>query len=128
MARVVTETLNLTAKNVSLTKLKSFGFYHMFHKLLTINVKLQTNIDYKAIVEPLLQCGNCHLKFEILYSCMVVETIKVLVTFIHFAPIFQHDKAHNMMALMFDPRFKGLTCVCGFVGQEKTMDIIHEYD
>jgi len=33
-----------------------------------------------------------------------------------------------MMALMFDPRFKGLTCVCEFVGREKTVEIIHEYD
>jgi hypothetical protein len=43
---------------------------------------------------------------------MVVETMKVLATFILFAQNFQHDKAHNMM-LMFDPRF---TCVCEFVG------------
>jgi len=59
---------------------------------------------------------------------MVVETVKVLATFILFAQNFQHDKAHNMMALMFDPRFKGLTCVCEFVGREKTMEIKHEYN
>jgi hypothetical protein len=56
---------------------------------------------------------------------MVVETMKVLATFILFAQNFQHDKAHNMMALMFDPRF---TCVCEFVGRENTMEIKHEYN
>jgi hypothetical protein len=59
---------------------------------------------------------------------MVAETMKILATLIFFARNFQHDKAHNMMALMFDPRFKGLTCVYEFVGREKTMEIIHEYD
>jgi hypothetical protein len=50
---------------------------------------------------------------------MVIEAVKYLATFIFFAKIFQRDKTHNMMALMFDPRLNGLTCVCDFVGQEK---------
>jgi hypothetical protein len=33
-----------------------------------------------------------------------------------------------MMALMFDLKFKGLTCVREFVGQERAMEIAHEYD
>jgi hypothetical protein len=32
------------------------------------------------------------------------------------------------MTFMLDPRFKGLTCVCEFVGQERAMKIVHEYD
>jgi F0F1-type ATP synthase assembly protein I len=47
---------------------------------------------------------------------MVAEALKVLATFILFAQIVQHFKAHNMITLMFDPRFKGLICVCKFVG------------
>jgi hypothetical protein len=57
---------------------------------------------------------------------MATEVVKFLTIFILFVQIFQCDKTHNMMVLMFDPRFKGLTCVCEFVGREKTMVIIHE--
>jgi hypothetical protein len=49
---------------------------------------------------------------------MAAELVKILAPFVLFAWIFQRDNAHNMMALMFDPRFKGLTCICEFVGQE----------
>jgi hypothetical protein len=46
---------------------------------------------------------------------MIVEVVKVLAPFIFFAWIFNVRKAHNMMALMFDPRYKGFSCVCEFV-------------
>jgi hypothetical protein len=46
---------------------------------------------------------------------MVVEALKVLTAFILFVQNFQRDKAHNMMALMFDSSFKVLICVCEFV-------------
>ncbi len=59
---------------------------------------------------------------------MAAELVKILAPFVLFAWIFQRDNAHNMMALMFDPRFKGLTCICEFVGQEWAMEIVHEYD
>jgi hypothetical protein len=49
---------------------------------------------------------------------MATELVKILAPFLLFAWIFQHDNAHNTMALMLDPRFKGLTCICEFVGQE----------
>jgi hypothetical protein len=29
---------------------------------------------------------------------------------------------------MLDSRFKGLTCVCEFVGQERAMESVHEYE
>ncbi len=51
---------------------------------------------------------------------MATKLVKVLVRFLLFARIFQRGNAHNMIALILDPRFKGLTCVCEFVGQELT--------
>ncbi len=89
---------------------------------------MQVDVDRKTIVEPLLQCGNCDSEWEILYNCMATKVVKALAPFLFFVQNFQCDKAHNMMALMFDLRFKGLICVCEFVGQERTMKIIHEYN
>jgi hypothetical protein len=59
---------------------------------------------------------------------MTIKVVKVLAPFLFFVQNFQHDKAHNIMALMFDLRFKSLTCVCEFVGQKRAMKIVHEYD
>ncbi len=91
-------------------------------------MKLQVDVDHKTTTEPLLQCGNCDSKLEILYNSMATKVVKALAPFLLFVQIFQCDKAHNMMALMLDLIFKGLTCVCEFVGQERAMKIVHEYD
>jgi hypothetical protein len=44
-----------------------------------------------------------------------------------------HDKfdasmAHNMLALMLDPRFKTLKCVTNLIGKDKAQVIMNEYD
>jgi hypothetical protein len=41
---------------------------------------------------------------------------------------FQKAKAHNMLIMMLDPRFKGLGLVIQYVGKEKALHIVGEYD
>jgi len=81
-------------------------------------VKFQIDVDCRVVVEPLLQCGNCDLKLEILYNCIAIEVVKILSPILFFAWIFQHDKTNNMMAFMLDLKFKGLTCIHEFANQK----------
>jgi hypothetical protein len=41
---------------------------------------------------------------------------------------FQHYKAHNMLAMMLDPHYKGLGVVIQYVGKNRAFQIVGEYD
>jgi hypothetical protein len=41
---------------------------------------------------------------------------------------FQKAKTHNMLAMMLHPCFKGLGLVIQYVGKEKTLHMVGEYD
>ena len=41
---------------------------------------------------------------------------------------FTREKAHNMLALMLDPRYKGLHMTIDYVGREKAMHVVAQYD
>jgi hypothetical protein len=40
----------------------------------------------------------------------------------------EKKKAHNMLSLMLDLKFKSLRLISSFVGQEEGVNIVHEYD
>jgi hypothetical protein len=42
--------------------------------------------------------------------------------------MFEEKKAHNMLSLMLDPRFKSLCLVFSFIGREQGVAIVEEYD
>jgi len=52
----------------------------------------------------------------------------VLQPFFHFMDFFQPAKAHNMVALMLDPRFKDLTLVRDYVGHFFAIEIATTYN
>lgn len=56
------------------------------------------------------------------------EVLGVLEPFLSFATVFSRRKAHNMLALMLDPRFKGLGLVRDYVGADKVVGIVFDYD
>jgi hypothetical protein len=56
------------------------------------------------------------------------DTICVLQWFFDFCDKFDAFMAHNMLALMLDPRFKTLKCVTNLIGRDKTHVIMDEYD
>jgi hypothetical protein len=41
---------------------------------------------------------------------------------------YDEKKAHNMLALMLDPRFKSFCHVSSYVGKEQRVFIVEEYD
>lgn len=63
-----------------------------------------------------------------LKSRMEDEVLAVLEPLLSFASNFSRQNAHNMLALMLDPRFKGLGLVRDYVGADKVVVIVLEYD
>jgi hypothetical protein len=59
---------------------------------------------------------------------MQKQVVQVLNPFLPFMASFQKTKAHNMLAMILDPRFKGLGLVIQYVGKERTLHIVGEYD
>ncbi len=56
------------------------------------------------------------------------EVINVLDSFLSFLKKYENKKAHNMISLMLDPRFKSLRIVPSFVGKEQGVVLVQEYD
>ncbi len=69
-------------------------------------------------------------EFELgaLRVCTMVEIQVVLAPFLAFASTYNASKAHNMLALMLDSHFKSLDVVETFVGWEKMIQMVVEYD
>jgi hypothetical protein len=59
---------------------------------------------------------------------MMAKVMAVLAPFLSFVTTYIPNKAHNMLALMLDPRFKCLDVVKAFVGRAKVMEIVAKYD
>ncbi len=59
-------------------------------------------------------------EFKILYRHMAIKRLGVLDHFLSFLETFAiATSVHNMLVLMLDSRFKGLTYVIDFLGHEK---------
>jgi hypothetical protein len=83
---VVIKIPNLVVKHCVFNQIWKFWLLsNALQPTLTIRVKFQVDVDCIIIIEPLLQCGNCDLKLEILYSCMATEVLKILSPFLFFA-------------------------------------------
>jgi len=52
----------------------------------------------------------------------------VLDSFLSFLKKYENNKAHNMISLMLDPRFKSLCIISSFVGKEQSVALVEEYD
>jgi myosin-crossreactive antigen len=56
------------------------------------------------------------------------EGINVLDSFLSFLKKYENKKAHNMISLMLDPKFKSLGIISSFVGKERGVVFVEEYD
>jgi hypothetical protein len=82
VVRAIIETLNPMVKQFVLNQTQEFWLLsNVLQVALTISVKLQVDVDHRTIVEPLLQCGNCDSKLEILYNRMATKVVKSLTPF-----------------------------------------------
>ncbi len=67
-------------------------------------------------------------ELKILKVCMQKQVIVLLKPFLSFLLGFQPRKVHNMLALMFDPWYKGLGLVIDYIGKKWALQIVREYD
>jgi hypothetical protein len=53
-----------------------------------------------------------------MYDRMATKIINVLHIFMGFVETFFQNKAHNMVALMLDSRFKGMDCIMDYIARD----------
>ncbi|KAG0556897.1 hypothetical protein KC19_11G087000 [Ceratodon purpureus] len=82
----------------------------------------------KGLVSPKLETGNFDSELEVLQSRMMSEVINALAPFLSFTVSYSAKHAHNMLALMLDPRYKGLSLVKDYVGRERALQVVAETD
>jgi len=56
------------------------------------------------------------------------EVLNVLDSFLSFLRKYDNRKAHNMVSLMLDPKFKSFYIIFSFVGKEQGVVLGEEYD
>lgn len=129
VARTVTGTLNAIVKQCILNQTR--GYWLLSDALAAafrVSVELQDVHDQRAHVVPALRVGDFESEIEMLKMRMAREAIGVLKPFLAFAVVFSESKAYNMLALMLDPRFKGLECIIEYIGVAKAKEIVQSYD
>jgi hypothetical protein len=76
-------------------------------------------MDDNSIVLDELSLLTCKVKREV---------INALDSFLSFLRKYDNRKAHNMVSLMLDPRFKSLCIVSSCVGREQGVVLVEEND
>jgi hypothetical protein len=72
--------------------------------------------------------GNVVYELSCLAFNIKKEVIKVLDSFLSFLKKYEERKAHDMLSLMLDPRFKTFCLVSSFIGHEQGKAIVEDYD
>ncbi len=58
----------------------------------------------------------------------MVQILEILNSFLSFSMVYNHSKAHNMLAIMFDLSYKNMKCIWDLVGKFVVVEIVVEYD
>jgi hypothetical protein len=67
-------------------------------------------------------------ELSLLTSNIRREVIDVLNFFLSLLKVYDKRKAHNMVSLMLDPRYKSFCILSSFVGREQGVALVDEYD
>jgi hypothetical protein len=67
-------------------------------------------------------------ELSLLTSNIRREVVDVLDFFLSLLKVYDRRKAHNMISLMLDPRYKSLHTLSSFVGREQGVTLVEEYD
>jgi len=59
---------------------------------------------------------------------MIEQVLKALGPFLAFSQSYIIAKAHNMLTIMFDPRFKNIKIIWDFVGNSLALQVVAKYD
>jgi len=68
------------------------------------------------------------LKLSMLTSSIRKQVWDILDEFLSFLTKCEEKKAHNMLSLMLDARFKSLRLVFSFINQEQVVSMVENYD
>ena len=128
-ARTVTQTLNPVVQQCVLNQTR--GYWLLSDALAAafrMSIELQGVYDQCSSVVPPLQVGDFESEIEILKARMAKTTVDVMKPFLRFSLQFVADRAHNMLSLMLDPRFKGLEYVIQYMGVAAAKQVVEDYD
>jgi len=94
-----------------------------------MNLKLKEENKIIPSFESLMEDDSIiSNELSLLTSNIKREVINVLDFFLSFLEKYENKKAHNMISLMFDPRFKSLCLVSSFLGKEQGVVLVEEYE
>ena len=130
VAKAVTKILHLVMQQCILNQSRGYWFlsdvlYATFH----ISIQLQNEYDQRMLAVPTLRYGQMDSELQLLYGRMAFEPIEVIKPCLAFAVDFTCEKVlYIMLSLMLDPMYKGLQVIIDYVGREKAMHIVAEYD
>lgn len=129
IARAVTETLTPVVSQCVLNQTRGFW---LLSDALAGALKLMVQMEAQQLahnsIEPPLECSEFDSELEILYGRMAGQVAAVLRPFLAFSRKYDEGQAQNMLALMLDPRFKGLELLQDYVGREVAKKVVDEYD
>jgi hypothetical protein len=129
VARAVTETLNPVVSQCVVNQTHRYWLLSdVVAGALQLIIQMEAQQLQRSTTEPSLECGEFEYELEILYRRMASEVATVLQPFLSFARTFDAGKAHNMLALMLDPRFKDLEVILNYVGHDVVKQVVDEYD
>jgi hypothetical protein len=93
-----------------------------------VSLKFKDEIDFVTFDNLMKKDGNVVYELSCLASNIKKEVIKVLDFFLSFLRKYEERKAHDMLLLMLDPRFKTFHLVSSLIGHEQGKAIVEEYD
>ncbi len=110
---------------------QSVGHWLLFNALnsiIIISFKTKEEVNVRPFEFLMDDDLGISFKFANFALYIRLEVFWVLDSFLSFMRTYNEKKAHNMLALMFDLRFKSLRLVFSYVGKEQRVSIIEEYD
>jgi len=91
-------------------------------------VETFVKLAFQIVIHCFVEKDVFHYELKEFMIQMKKEILKVLLTFFFFLHVFDKEKGHNMLVLMFDPRFKNMHLVTMFLGHENAIVVIFEYN
>lgn len=129
VAKAVTDALTPVLQQCVINQSK--GYWLLSDALATalgLCIQLHKVQIEKGMVSPKLETGNFESELEVLQARMMSEVINALAPFLSFTVSYSAKHAHNMLALMLDPRYKGLRLVKDYVGRDRALQVVSETD
>jgi len=96
-----------------------------FHSAISMSLKLREELKNTPSFQTLMK-KDFGVALELICLAFNIrkEVCGILDSFLYFLKKFDERKAHNMLVLMLDPRFKSLRLVSSFIGRDQGVAIV----